>query len=136
MNEESIENTVADLSRFEYPEGVYYIRLVGHYHCGDIYSETVKITLDEGTAVEDLSLSEFRINPNPSDGKVYLESAHEIIGDYQFQIYSIHGQRMPLEQEEMDSNRMIFSIENYPQGIYILLINDGKNTYKKSLVKI
>ena len=136
LNEENIENTVADLSRFEYPEGIYYIRLVGHYHCGDIYSETVKITLDEGTSVEDLSLSDFRVSPNPSSGKVFLESGQEFIGEYRFQIYSIHGQRMPLEQEELDAYTMVFSIENYPQGIYILRISDGQRSYKTSLVKI
>ena len=129
------EGTAADISRFLFEEGEYYIRLIGHHNCGDIYSETVRIILDDDTNVQDLELTDISIHPNPTRDHVYIQSNESLLSDFELTIYSIQGQIMEKQIEINDARTIVLSMASYPQGMYILRFTNETSSFKASVIK-
>ncbi len=85
-------------------------------------SECVEI---QSVGLTENSLSNWNLYPNPSNGKFYLFGIGNtsVVAD----IINIEGKS--IKKISLDKNQNEIDLTNYPQGIYILKLNDG-NLFK------
>lgn len=107
--------------------GHYAVAIVEGGICRDTSDCVEVITV----GIEDANLSsEIQLYPNPTNGKVYLQNTFNQVIEYQ--IYDIYGQL--LWKENSHDNSMEIDLTNYPNGLYLIKIYDGKQMIKMGKV--
>jgi len=83
-----------------------------------------------GTAVQSLSVQEFRLYPQPAQNAVYLEL--ELL-QAPYQLYNLQGQLLQTGQWQQGTS---LSLSNLPAGPYLLRLQDEKGQlYQQMLIK-
>jgi len=98
------------------------------------YTKDFVITVDEPTSNESLGLQQISVYPNPTNGIISLQfSAINAVEAYHVTISDMIGKflfrkmyREPLVQ---------IDIRNYPAGVYLLIVHDGKQQTIVRIVK-
>ncbi len=98
-------------------------------HGDGFYFDDLKInTIDQSTlSVQDNTLSEFKIFPNPSTNFITVQGSQE---KYDLQIRNILGQE--IEAKTAISGQHQFDLSTYPSGLYFVTITNkgAENTFK------
>ncbi len=81
---------------------------------------------------------EIHIQPNPIEaGILTLTAVMEISGDLSIEVYSMNGTLMHKAQANTDRglNRLNFSVDGLPNGVYLLKTIKGQNVFTEKFVK-
>ncbi|PCI19292.1 hypothetical protein COB64_03945 [Candidatus Wolfebacteria bacterium] len=115
--------------------GIYVVTLIAAA-CGDtsitfnIVQVSIPVGIQEGYAIDD----NIQIYPNPTSGRINIIglSSNE---DITITVYNILGELL----QKVQLNRLddyLGDLENYPDGLYILLIEQNNKAYKKRVIKL
>jgi len=98
------------------------------------WSQVWKFTTG-ATGIEDIS-SKIQISPNPANKYITLELS-DLTGISSIIIYNATGERFAnISNETLINNSLIIETENYPNGVYYLLIQTKDNLISKEFVII
>ena len=89
--------------------------------------EVIQDTTSAGLVPE----SHFRIYPNPSSGKFFIECENELIISYTLHNYV--GQEL-LKKESLETNSLILELSEFDRGIYLLEVETAKGIETKKIV--
>ncbi len=111
----------------------YYWRINAEGDCGGsqsvVRSFTTIIIDDIGT----LSNALIDIRPNPTKGLLTISLSEALPDDLNVEVYSINGQRL-LRQVRNGDTRFEVSLEDYPDGVYLLKIMNAENVLTRKIV--
>lgn len=79
----------------------------------------------------DISSDQVNIYPNPTTGKVIIDSKHSINS---IEIYNLLGENIYSNSKFNLQTSNEIDLSNFPKGIYFVKIYDGTKTYKKKIV--
>ena len=94
-------------------------------------SNTATFTVTSVTSVETPDASLARVYPNPTEGVITLE--FEAQGAYQLTLADMNGK--VLLRESVIGQTAQIDISAYPEGVYLLTIDDGKRQTTTRVVK-
>ena len=92
---------------------------------------TVTVTVENITNAEIPDAPLARVYPNPTENKITIEL--EVAGEYALTLSDING-KVLLRQTVSDEITQL-DISNYPSGVYLLTIDDGKRQSATRVVK-
>ena len=95
------------------------------------YTATCAVTVTPLTSAEIMDKTLANLYPNPTSGKFILH--FEIPGTYSVTILTMSGKVLQCQIINDQINRM--DISNYPAGIYLVMIDDGKQKSTMRVVK-
>ena len=97
------------------------------------YTTADRVVIVKGTtAIKDLSNNiEFSVYPNPSNGRISLNSSNEIKA---LEIYSVSGRKVFMLNNINQDKVEDLDISAITNGIYIVRLFDGKNYFSKKLI--
>jgi hypothetical protein len=88
----------------------------------------------EGFYIEDPGFDEIiNIYPNPSSDKVNVD-INDLPGKITVSIYDMQGKL--LLREEVESDKLVYDISNYPQGFYLFEIKHKSLTVTEKVIKM
>ncbi|MCX6226025.1 MAG: C10 family peptidase [Bacteroidia bacterium] len=105
---------------------------------GTCTPDTLNVLIDmrNGTGIDDEELlSNFKIYPNPTEGKVILLWNTFPTEPMKIRLLSITGQVF-LQREYPSQKELTLDLSDFPDGLYILQIDTGKLILKKQIIKI
>jgi len=92
---------------------------------------TATVTLTGAVAIETVESSPFTVSPNPTDGAVKL--AFEAAGARIITVSDIAGKTL---LHQTSNNQIVWlDLGNYPAGVYLLMVNDGKGQTTTKIVR-
>ncbi len=98
-------------------------------------AEVASLCSSTNTAVAELSsFSNFILSPNPSSNGLFQLKSDSRFGKYDCDVFNSMGQLLQNHQFNGLDNSTI-DLSNEPNGIYILKIKTGNNTFIKKLLK-
>jgi hypothetical protein len=113
-------------------DGTYTVTLVATSAFGCIDSADLQLTIDPCLGVEENTVFDVNVYPNPSNG--YFQLTTVANGVYNIQVLDITGQ--VLQNVSTSENVFEMNLSNLPSGIYFLkLTNDKLHTTKKIVLK-
>jgi hypothetical protein len=87
-------------------------------------------------AINNLNSSEFRLYPNPSTGKFYLETKNLCSDPIELQVMDLTG-RIVFERQSFISEKFEIDLSGQQNGMYFLRIKTEEENYiLKSAIKI
>ncbi len=104
-----------------------------------IYSNTtfnsdslvIPFCLNSTTSIDEMTVNDVNIYPNPTSGMVIIESG--VSSTYQLNIYNAVGQIIFKAQNLVDRKKQI-DLSGYTKGIYIIQVQTEKETITKRLI--
>ncbi len=96
--------------------------------------EVAALCSSTNTAVAEISASNFILSPNPSKNGLFQMKSDSRFGKYDCEIINSLGQLLQNHQFSGVDNSTI-DLSNEPNGIYILKIKTGNDTFIKKLLK-
>jgi uncharacterized membrane protein len=96
---------------------------------------TIEVLMDP-VAINNLNSSEFRLYPNPSTGKFYLETKNLCSDPIELQVMDLTG-RIVFERQSFISEKFEIDLSGQQNGMYFLRIKTEEENYiLKSAIKI
>jgi hypothetical protein len=93
------------------------------------------VSLDSSTSLEELSLEDIIISPNPSADVFTISSADGFIMNGNFAICNLHGQQV-VSAEIRNEKQFTINLKNFADGVYLLKMQLGERIVIKKLVKM
>ena len=104
---------------------------------GKLYSHE-GILLDEGPGAEELSISEIKVFPNPSDGRFQLSFDYSGPEKLKAKVYDITGKLVKDISTDLVKNETSVTanidLESPGSGIYFIRIEYGKSLLTKKII--
>jgi hypothetical protein len=100
---------------------------------GDGLSKIIDITAT-ATSINELSLSDVELYPNPANDRVTINCIGEISKHSELTIYSI-GEGKIVMSKTLTTNKVELDINNLAQGVYFVKVTDGNTVIVKKLIK-
>ncbi|GMQ29610.1 T9SS type A sorting domain-containing protein [Algoriphagus confluentis] len=76
---------------------------------------------------------QIKVFPNPTQGKVYLESQNLNLDGMKVDILNLNGQSV-LQSDEIRNSQAEFDLSGLPKGLYILMLYSAKEIHTKKLI--
>ncbi len=98
---------------------------------------TQNVTIDSACplSVAEFDKDSFVIAPNPSNGVFELIFEKETPEDLTYEVYDILGKKLFKDYFKKGGKSSFLTLENYPQGIYLLRVKVGDSIINKKLIK-
>jgi hypothetical protein len=93
---------------------------------------TIEVLMDL-VAINNINSSDFRLYPNPTEGKFYLETINSGTEPIELQILDLTG-RIVYERQPLISERFEIDLSNQQKGMYFLRIKTEKENYTQKLI--
>ena len=107
----------------------------GNYPGAYYYFDDFNVSLDSSTSLEELSLEDIIISPNPSADVFTISSADGFIMNGNFAICNLHGQQV-VSAEIRNEKQFTINLKNFADGVYLLKMQLGERIVIKKLVKM
>lgn len=109
--------------------GIYEVTVTDAIGCTLVAVFTVEMT----SAVDDYNHYGINVYPNPLTDYVHILSNFPLTG---YQISDVRGNILDLNTILDAPNMIRLDFENYPKGVYILILSQGEKKYRYKLVKL
>lgn len=103
------------------------------YRAATYYIDQISVTRLDTTSIEESPFTNLiSVYPNPVENDlIILNKSNQNLS---FQIFNLQGQAIPITVETVSITSKI-NLGHLPKGIYLLQVNDGKNSFSKKIVK-
>lgn len=92
------------------------------------------ISLENRMANSSLSLkNKVTVYPNPAVEFLIVEIGNSDLNAVQFEMYSLIGNKVTIQPQEIGQGKYKISVEGFTSGYYFLRIKDEKNRFEKAL---
>jgi len=130
-----LKETMLDLSSQLFDQGEYFIQVIAYHNCGNVYSQSVSIILDDDTQTQDWELADLEIYPNPSTG-IFLLSLPGLNAEaVTLEMYDVSGRRQNVNLDSLNGGKLQLDASSLPSGFYILVLNSAGRKIEKKLIK-
>jgi len=133
LDGEGDNNVDIDVTSFEVNE--YFLRVVNDTDCGFIYSETIRFSIDNTTAIESIDIQGVTVYPNPSTGILFIQSDIDISSSDAV-IISADGKMHIPYMEYLSDQLTSVDLTDFADGVYFLQMTDGNRTIRKRIVVV
>ncbi len=108
-----------------------------YYYLDAICVSTDSLTCNNTEGISDISLSDETIvvYPNPSSGKIFVESNVFVGIKVGIKMYNFLGQMVETNTTDGSNNKIELDISNLPEGIYLLAYTINNKKYSKTIIK-
>jgi Secretion system C-terminal sorting domain len=108
-----------------------------YYYVDAICVSTDSLTCNNTEGISDISLSDETVvvYPNPSSGKIFIESNAFVGRKVGIKMYNVLGQIVETNKTVGNNNKIEFDISNLPEGIYFLAYMIDNKKYSKKIIK-
>jgi hypothetical protein len=114
------------------------LTVYGTNECGDGASSFIAITVDPCTGIEENSVAQVNVVPNPNTGLFSIELSTVLSGAFNFKIYNELGQLVMDDVKNLvaGTNRIDIDMLNQPNGAYFLkIMQDDVEVVKAFLIQ-
>ena len=112
-------------------EGTFYFTVQAINSAGNA-TKVLTVTIEDGVSVSENEISDIRIYPNPTTGKLKIENGELRIED--IVIFDISGRKQKIEREKGE-RKVLIDISELPVGVYFLRIKTEQGKVVKKVVK-
>ncbi|MBK7682733.1 MAG: T9SS type A sorting domain-containing protein [Bacteroidetes bacterium] len=93
------------------------------------------MSLDSSTSIEELSLEDIIISPNPSADVFTISSADGFIMNGNFALTNLQGQQV-MAADIRNEKQFAIDLKNFANGVYLLKMHLGERIVIRKLVKM
>ncbi|MBM7420277.1 MULTISPECIES: T9SS type A sorting domain-containing protein [Chryseobacterium] len=108
--------------RFVYDDG-------GDYSFGAVVDDVVITAGTLGTSEVSLVTDKIKLYPNPVRDNLFIQDAD--IKNYKVKVIDLSGKQVKTFEKRFEK----YNLSELPEGAYIILIDDGKETIRKKIIK-
>jgi len=103
---------------------------------GCIATDTVKVTIDPCTGIDETASNGINIYPNPSNGFLFVEFTGSFSNNCDVFVYNIQGQLVKSQNVTKITNHSVFELDMNKQskGVYFVKIINGDNVTVNKIV--
>ncbi|RRO21874.1 S8 family serine peptidase [Flavobacteriaceae bacterium 14752] len=101
---------------------------------GSIDSFGVEICYEQTLSVKDVLLSDFKVYPNPTTGRVELSFNQNIDQEFKVNVIDLNGKILKTFDIKSSSNQFNFNLSDLSSGIYFVSIKSANKTAVKKLI--
>ncbi|OIQ29319.1 MAG: hypothetical protein BM564_06365 [Bacteroidetes bacterium MedPE-SWsnd-G2] len=102
---------------------------------GTIEEFTLNLCIESALSIDEVSLSEFKVYPNPNTGLFWVEFNSQTSSDLKFEVYDIRGRQIFNETENANGYiRKDINLTGVSSGVYVLYVSDGTSKVSRKLV--
>jgi len=102
--------------------------------------DNIKVDTAKATSLPEVfSENQFSIFPNPTEDRVKVEFTPPVTGDFQWEIVDVTGKVIYRSQEQQLNptyHSFDISLQNHPEGIYIVKFNFANQQHIQKIVKL
>jgi hypothetical protein len=108
-----------------------------YYYVDGICVSTDSLTCNNTEGMSDNSVTDeiVIVYPNPSSGKVFIESNGISEKQVAINVYNVLGQRVAYNNTNSKLNRVELDVSNLAEGMYLLYITINNKKYSKTIIK-
>ncbi|MDG1477116.1 MAG: T9SS type A sorting domain-containing protein, partial [Vicingaceae bacterium] len=119
---------LVDTSNFNIGNNNIWVEGINSFGC--IANDTIDVTFSNLTNIEDFSLQNLKIFPNPTNGIINIEFENKYSKNINIQVFNIYGK--VILNEKNKSQKITINLKSYTNGIYFVkLYNENDNkTFK------
>jgi len=135
---ESIENLNSiDVSHLSLLPGLYFLRVINSYDCGEVSAQVVSFTIDEVDSVGDNSNSYFSLTlfPNPTDGLIYIKNENQFEQQTIIQLFDVSGRYFEPKLQYVSPNLVILDLSDKAEGVYFIKLMKSDKSIQKMIFK-
>jgi len=99
------------------------------------YFDDFNVSLDSSTSLEELSLEDIIISPNPSSSEFTISTAEGFIMNGNFALTNLQGQQV-MAADIRNEKQFAIDLKNFANGVYLLKMQLGERIVIRKLVKM
>ncbi len=94
-------------------------------------TENYDVQIDECTSVDELTLNEFNLYPNPASSMITIEFLNGNEEGFELSVWNMHGKLMEQQNIVSAKSNAEINVADYPAGIYFVQMSTQTTTYSK-----
>lgn len=102
---------------------------------GAIATDTVKVTVDICTNIDELSNASFKIYPNPNNGLLKIESSYFLDEEVFIKITTLEGKIILSDKLHQNSTQLSLDLTHLKNGLYFIHLNYLNQDIVKKIIK-
>lgn len=102
---------------------------------GTIEEFTVNLCIQSALSIDEVSISEFKVYPNPNTGLFWVEFNALLATDVVYEVFDIRGRKIYTETSNANGYvRKAINLSDVSSGLYVLNVSDGMSKVSRKLV--
>ncbi|GJM32166.1 MAG: hypothetical protein DHS20C18_11670 [Saprospiraceae bacterium] len=115
-------------------EGTYFWRVTALNNCGGATAAPLNFVYDITNQTSELNGKTINIMPNPTRGQLQILLSNGAGNDLKVDLFSIDGRQLQQHEFENGQLNMQLNLTNYPAGVYLLRMTEGKASVSQRIV--
>jgi hypothetical protein len=94
-------------------------------------TENYEVQIDECTGLDELTMEDVKLYPNPANSMITIELVNANIDGYEMNVWNMHGKKIETIILASGMNQTELNVADYPAGIYFVELSTETTTYNK-----
>ncbi|HRD82155.1 MAG TPA: proprotein convertase P-domain-containing protein [Saprospiraceae bacterium] len=114
--------------------GDYFWRVTAQNECGNATTAPFKFTVTP-SAIHEVQGQRLMIDPNPTQGPVFVRLQHQASADWVASVYDLNGILVQKRVIARGETSAVLDLSAYPAGMYVLRLQSGEAVVTQQIVK-
>jgi len=119
----------------DYGVGTHYIHVVASTNIGCYSRDTMMLTVEDCTSLNEVGNIDFNIYPNPNSGKFTIKFNNSDLNNVYIDIVDVNG-KIIYQNNNISSNNLEIDISENAKGTYFIRVNNGGKALHKVITII